>query len=102
VESTTLHVSVLGHDSEVGLDGGVDNNFGLGLNLSLLLVPDEAVAFHEGVVELDVSETLVLGLGHKADCTEDGQIDCARHLDFVVAPSEFKISNAFGERARSE
>jgi len=86
VESTALHVGIFGHDAEVRLDRGVDHNFGLSLDLGLLSVPCKAVTLHKSVVELDISETLVLGLRHEPNSAENGQVNCAGYLDFVVAP----------------
>lgn len=49
-------------------------------------MPHEPVRLHEGVIELDVSKFLALGLRLEANGAESGQVDSTGYLNLVVAP----------------
>lgn len=87
VEGALLHVGALGHGGEVGLDHRSQLDLSLALVLSHLGVVVEAKHVEELVVDLDVSDALVVHQWLEADRTEVREVYSALHLNLTVAPT---------------
>jgi hypothetical protein len=93
MEGALLHLGLLGHGSEVGLNHGFKLDLGLIFIFNHLGVVVEAEHVEVVVVELDVGDPLVVHEVLEADGTEVGEVDGALHLNLGVAPTKkFKCS----------
>ena len=57
-------------------------------HLNHLAVPLQAMSLHEGLVQLDKWETLVVWAGLEADNTENWEVDGSLNFNFTGAPTK--------------